>query len=62
VPVPTELVTKCAFGGPDLTTLYVTTALRGRDPAADPMAGHLLAVQTDIAGLPAAIYRDARTL
>jgi sugar lactone lactonase YvrE len=62
VPVPTELVTKCAFGGPDLTTLFVTTALRGRNPAADPMAGHLLAVETDIPGLPAAIYQDARTL
>jgi sugar lactone lactonase YvrE len=59
LPVPTARVTKCAFGGPDLTTLYITTALRGRDPAVDPMGGHLFAVETGIPGLPAAIYRDA---
>ena len=44
---------KCAFGGPDLTKLYITTAAIGRDPHIDPMAGHLFAVETGIAGLPA---------
>ncbi|WP_298963401.1 SMP-30/gluconolactonase/LRE family protein [uncultured Methylobacterium sp.] len=52
VPVPTSLVTKCTFGGPDLTTLYVTTCLRGRDPTIDPMAGHLFVLETGIRGLP----------
>ncbi len=56
VPIPTALVTKCAFGGPDLTTLYVTTCLRGRDPAIDPMAGHLFRVETPFKGLPARLY------
>ena len=41
VPLPTAQVTKCAFAGPDLTTLYMTTAAIGRDPHIDPMAGHL---------------------
>ncbi|KQP33556.1 gluconolaconase [Methylobacterium sp. Leaf104] len=62
LPVPTALVTKCAFGGPDLTTLFITTGTRGRDPRIDPMAGHLFAVETEVAGLPSGIYRDARTL
>lgn len=46
VPVPTAEVTKCAFGGPDLTTLYITTASIGHDPHIDPMAGHLFKVET----------------
>lgn len=53
VPMPTPLVTKCAFGEPDLTTLYVTTCRRGRDPKLDPMAGHLYRVETAVRGLPA---------
>jgi len=57
VPVPTAQVTKCAFGGPDLTTLYIATAGIGRDPHIDPMAGHLFSVETGIRGLPAYIAR-----
>jgi sugar lactone lactonase YvrE len=53
VPVPTAQVTKCAFGGPGLTTLYITTAAIGHDPTIDPMAGHLYSVETDIQGIPA---------
>jgi sugar lactone lactonase YvrE len=55
VPIPTAQVTKCAFGGPDLTTLYVTTAAIGRDPTIDVMAGHVFTVQAGVAGLPAQI-------
>jgi sugar lactone lactonase YvrE len=53
VPVPTAQVTKCAFGGPDLSTLYVTTAAIGHDPTVDPMAGHVFAVETGVRGLEA---------
>ena len=56
VPVPTALVTKCAFGGPDLSTLYITTCLRGRDRTLDPMAGHVYAVETAFKGLPATLF------
>jgi sugar lactone lactonase YvrE len=57
VPVPTAQVTKCAFGGPDLTTLYITTASVGRDPVIDPMAGHVFAVETESRGLAANLFR-----
>jgi sugar lactone lactonase YvrE len=56
VPVPTAQVTKCAFAGPDLTTLYITTAAIGHDPHIDPMAGHLFMVETDIRGQAANIF------
>ncbi|HJE22718.1 MAG TPA: SMP-30/gluconolactonase/LRE family protein [Methylorubrum populi] len=53
LPIPTPLVTKCAFGGPDLSTLYITTCLRGRDPTLEPMAGHLYQVETECRGFAA---------
>lgn len=53
VPMPTAQVTKPAFGGPDLTTLYVTSAARDRDRETDLLAGHLFAVETGIRGQPA---------
>ena len=56
LPVPTALVTKCAFGGPDLTTLYITSAREDRDPRIDPMAGHVFAVEAGVKGLPAHIF------
>jgi len=56
VPVPTAQVTNCAFGGPDLTTLYITTAGIGHDPHTDPMAGHLYAVETGTHGVRAHIF------
>jgi len=56
VPVPTAQVTNCAFGGPDLTTLYITTAGIGHDPHTDPMAGHLYAVETGTHGIRAHIF------
>ncbi|MFJ6525953.1 SMP-30/gluconolactonase/LRE family protein [Streptomyces longwoodensis] len=43
IQLPTPRVTACAFGGPDLTDLYVTTARVGlADP--HPLAGSLLVV------------------
>ncbi len=50
IPLPTPKPTKPAFGGPDLATLYITTDSRGADREIDPMAGHLLAVETGIRG------------
>lgn len=44
IPLPTALVTKCAFGGPELTDLYVTTAWRdlsADERRAQPHAGAL---------------------
>ncbi|MDB5454813.1 MAG: gnl, partial [Caulobacter sp.] len=53
--LPVANVTKAAFGGPDLTTLYITTAWKGLDDAqrtAQPLAGGLFAARVDVPGLP----------
>jgi sugar lactone lactonase YvrE len=59
--VPTALVTKCAFGGSDLQTLYITTAQVGRDPHLDPMAGQVFAVEAGVKGQPANIFTGTTT-
>jgi sugar lactone lactonase YvrE len=60
VDLPTAQVTNCAFGGSDLSTLYITTAADGLSPAdlaAQPLAGGLFAIDTDARGVPAAEFR-----
>lgn len=55
VEVPVPRPTCCAFGGPDLRTLYVTTASQHMIPAeldAQPLAGALLALDVGVPGLP----------
>jgi sugar lactone lactonase YvrE len=47
--VPTPYTTSCAFGGPELSTLYITTA-NHESPAG---GGLLYAVDTPFTGLPA---------
>lgn len=54
VDLPVSQPTSCAFGGPDLRTLYVTTARQKLSPealAAEPLAGALLALDVGVAGL-----------
>ncbi|NDZ17456.1 senescence marker protein-30 (SMP-30) [Variovorax sp. WS11] len=49
IQLPVTQPTSCMFGGPDLRTLYITTARHGLDAAAleaQPWAGGLLAVDT----------------
>jgi len=58
VALPCSRVTKIAFGGPDLRTVYVTTARVGLDAAAlaeQPLAGGLFTFDVPVAGnvLPA---------
>jgi sugar lactone lactonase YvrE len=53
VEIPTARVSSCAFAGPDLTTLVITTAsvdLAGPALAADPHAGQVFAVEAGVAG------------
>ena len=57
VPLPTPQVTKIAFGGDDLKTVFVTTAARDRDRATDPVAGHLFTFRSEVPGLPAEMCR-----
>ena len=59
VPLPTSHVTNCAFGGPDLKTLFITTArirLPSRMLAEAPFSGGLFTLPVDVAGLPAAEF------
>ena len=59
IELPVANVTDCAFGGPDLSTLYISTAWSGLSDAqraAQPLAGALFAVPLDVAGLPAPLF------
>jgi sugar lactone lactonase YvrE len=52
---PTANITKVAFGGDDLRTLYATTAQQGLTPqdlADQPEAGNLFALRVEVPGLP----------
>jgi sugar lactone lactonase YvrE len=52
---PAMCPTMCAFGGPDLATLYVTTARNMRDPdelARLPQSGGVFAMRVEVPGLP----------
>ncbi len=56
IKLPVARVTSCAFGGPALDMLYVTTATTGLDSEArarQPLAGGLFEVAAGIRGLPA---------
>ena len=57
--LPVQTVTKAAFGGPDLTDLYCTTAWLGNaDKRADqPTLGGLYRVKVETPGLPQARVR-----
>jgi sugar lactone lactonase YvrE/DNA-binding IclR family transcriptional regulator len=53
LPIPRP--TSCAFGGPDFTTLYVTSArirLSVQQLAEAPLSGSVFAIQTGVKGLP----------
>lgn len=59
VPIPASLVTSVAFGGPDLDTLFVTTARLGIDPATAeryPQQGGLFALRPGVRGLERPTY------
>jgi sugar lactone lactonase YvrE len=59
LPVPVSQPTCPAFGGPDLSDLYLTTAWQGLDERqreAEPLAGHLLRTRPGAAGLPAGVF------
>jgi sugar lactone lactonase YvrE len=59
IPLPARQITSCAFGGPDLRTLFITSAATGLDAAAraaQPLAGALFAVTLDSPGLPPHLF------
>ena len=59
IPVPANLTTSCAFGGPALDQLYITTARyqeSGPALAAQPHAGGVFRIRTDTRGRPAGVF------
>jgi sugar lactone lactonase YvrE len=53
--LPAAQITSCAFGGPDLSTLFVTSATQNLTKAQrteQPLAGALFAAEMDMRGLP----------
>ena len=59
IALPTDHVTNVAFGGPGLSTLFITSARVELSPEqldAQPLAGALFAVDTDATGLPAHLF------
>jgi sugar lactone lactonase YvrE len=55
VPLPVPRPTSCCFGGPDLRTLYITSAsvrLPEQALADAPLSGALFACEPGVAGLP----------
>jgi sugar lactone lactonase YvrE len=59
VQLPVRQVTSCAFGGPDLGDLYITSAARGlseRELEAQPHAGGVFRCRPGVTGLPSHPY------
>jgi sugar lactone lactonase YvrE len=59
VRLPVTNVSSCAFGGPDGTTLFVTTSQQGLSPEqkeAEPDAGRIFRVEPGVSGPPATAF------
>jgi sugar lactone lactonase YvrE len=59
IEMPVPNVTTCTFGGPDLRTLYITTA-RGGTGDALRLSGGLFALPVDVPGMPENRFRLAK--
>ena len=59
IPVPAMCPTMCALGGPDLRTLYVTSARQQRSEeelARLPQSGGIFALRVDVPGVPEPVF------
>ena len=59
IEIPAPLVTSCAFGGDDLSTLYITTARAGlsdEQRAQYPYSGGLFSIQPGVRGVAAHLF------
>ncbi len=57
IDLPATNITDCTFGGPDLRTLYVTTAMNGLSQttcAENPFEGSVMAFEMEVSGIPEA--------
>jgi sugar lactone lactonase YvrE len=60
IPLPCSSPTMPCFGGPDLTTIYVTSLRHDVAPgvlAAKPLSGGIFAVEVDVPGVPVARFK-----
>ena len=58
---PVANITKIAFGGPDLRTVFATTArqlLKPEELARQPLAGSLFSFETDVPGVPCPLIAE----
>lgn len=61
IPIPAKNVSACAFGGTNLTQLYITSARKGLDEATlteYPLTGGLFRIETDVEGTPTFEFAD----
>jgi len=61
IDVPAKNVSSCAFGGPDLKTLYITTArqdLSKQELDQYPLSGGLFKVRPGATGIPASFFKE----
>ena len=61
VQVPAALTTSCAFGGPTLSTLYITSSRKyasAEELAQYPLSGGLFSVNPGVEGPPAHLFQD----
>jgi sugar lactone lactonase YvrE len=60
VEVPAPNVTSCAFGGPDLDVLYITTAGGDNEKMLQeyPLAGSVFRISPDVKGVKADFFGD----
>lgn len=59
IETPVSQPSACMFGGPDLSTLYVTSAWEDLSDAArtkEPLAGGLFAIEVGVKGLPLPLF------
>jgi sugar lactone lactonase YvrE len=52
IELPVTKVTACAFGGPGLEQLFITTSREGLAPSAEPQAGALFRAVPGVTGVP----------
>jgi sugar lactone lactonase YvrE len=59
IPMPVPNITSCTFAGPDLDTLYITTArhlLSDEDIRKYPLSGSLFSCKPGVTGLPTPLF------
>lgn len=60
IEMPVELVTSCAFGGPDLDELYVTSAyvsVPAEKRDLQPLAGDVFRIRAGVKGMPEPLFK-----